>query len=128
MNAPAALECDLLVAGSGTGALSAAGTAAALDLTVVVAEKDAQFGGATAWSGGWRWIHGNPLAVESGHSEPPGAVLSRRARTGVYRPRPPIINWRRAICSSLFGEPISRNLCWRKALFPFTGLVAAMAR
>ena len=46
MNAPATLECDLLVAGSGAGALSTAVTAAAaLGLKVVVAEKTAQFGG-----------------------------------------------------------------------------------
>jgi succinate dehydrogenase/fumarate reductase flavoprotein subunit len=47
------IECDLLVIGSGAGGLSAAVTAAHLGLKVVVAEKESQFGGTTAWSGGW---------------------------------------------------------------------------
>ena len=33
--------------------------------SVLVAEKDAQYGGTTAWSGGWMWIPRNPLAVEA---------------------------------------------------------------
>jgi succinate dehydrogenase/fumarate reductase flavoprotein subunit len=60
------LDCDLLVAGSGAGGLAAAVTAAHLGLRVIVAEKDAQFGGTTAWSGGWMWIPRNPLATEAG--------------------------------------------------------------
>jgi succinate dehydrogenase/fumarate reductase flavoprotein subunit len=65
--AQAATEhCDLLVVGSGAGALSAAVTAAHLGLKVIVVEKDAQFGGTTAWSGGWMWVPRNPLAVEAG--------------------------------------------------------------
>lgn len=61
-----ATECDLLVVGSGAGALSAAVTAAELGLRVIVAEKDPQFGGTTAWSGGWMWIPRNPLARQAG--------------------------------------------------------------
>jgi succinate dehydrogenase/fumarate reductase flavoprotein subunit len=60
------LDCDLLVVGSGAGGLSAAVTAAHLGLKVIVAEKEAQYGGTTAWSGGWMWIPRNPLAVEAG--------------------------------------------------------------
>jgi succinate dehydrogenase/fumarate reductase flavoprotein subunit len=63
-------QVDFLVIGSGAGGLSAAVTAAQLGLKVVVAEKDAQFGGTTAWSGGWMWIPRNPLAVAAGISEP----------------------------------------------------------
>jgi succinate dehydrogenase/fumarate reductase flavoprotein subunit len=59
-------SCDLLVVGSGAGALSAAVTAAHLGLQVIVVEKDAQYGGTTAWSGGWMWVPRNPLAVEAG--------------------------------------------------------------
>lgn len=58
--------CDLLVVGSGAGGLSAAVTAARLGLDVLVIEKEAQFGGTTAWSGGWLWIPGNPLAQQAG--------------------------------------------------------------
>ena len=64
-----AMDCDLLVIGSGAGGLSAAVTAAHLGLKVIVAEKDPQYGGTTAWSGGWMWIPRNPLAVEAGITE-----------------------------------------------------------
>ncbi|MDE2200753.1 MAG: FAD-dependent oxidoreductase [Rhodospirillales bacterium] len=60
------MECDLLVVGSGAGGLAAAVTAAHLGLDVIVAEKAAQFGGTTAWSGGWMWVPRNPLAQEVG--------------------------------------------------------------
>jgi succinate dehydrogenase/fumarate reductase flavoprotein subunit len=59
-------SCDLLVIGSGAGALSAAVTAAHLGQKVIVVEKDPQYGGTTAWSGGWMWVPRNPLAVEAG--------------------------------------------------------------
>ena len=65
-----AVQCDLLVIGSGAGGLSAAVTAAHLGLKVIVVEKDPQFGGTTAWSGGWMWLPRNPLAVEAGIVEP----------------------------------------------------------
>lgn len=58
--------CDLLVVGSGAAGLASAVTAAALGLQVAVVEKDACFGGTTAWSGGWMWIPRNPLAVAAG--------------------------------------------------------------
>jgi succinate dehydrogenase/fumarate reductase flavoprotein subunit len=70
------LDCDLLVIGSGAGGLSAAVTAAHLGLKVIVAEKDPQYGGTTAWSGGWMWIPRNPLAVEAGITEPLDQPLS----------------------------------------------------
>ncbi|MEY4748488.1 MAG: hypothetical protein RIQ60_702 [Pseudomonadota bacterium] len=60
------LHCDLLVIGSGAGALGAAVTAAHLGLQVVVVEKEAVFGGTTAWSGGWMWVPRNPLARAAG--------------------------------------------------------------
>ena len=57
---------DVLVVGSSAGGLSAAVTAASLGLNVIVVEKEAVFGGTTAWSGGWLWIPRNPLAVAAG--------------------------------------------------------------
>ena len=63
-------DCDLLVCGSGAGALSTAVTAQHLGLKVIVIEKEAVFGGTTAWSGGWMWIPRNPLALRSGIAEP----------------------------------------------------------
>ncbi|UFN47677.1 FAD-dependent oxidoreductase [Roseomonas sp. OT10] len=64
------VECDLLVVGSGAGGLSAAVTAAAHGLHVVVAEKEPVLGGTTAWSGGWMWLPRNPLARRAGIDEP----------------------------------------------------------
>jgi succinate dehydrogenase/fumarate reductase flavoprotein subunit len=68
---PAQLSCDLLVIGSGASGLSAAVTAAHHGLKVIVVEKEAVFGGATAWSGGWMWVPGNPLAQRAGIHEDP---------------------------------------------------------
>lgn len=59
-------DCDLLVVGSGGGGLTAALMARHLGLDVIVAEKEAVFGGATARSGGWLWVPGNSLARSAG--------------------------------------------------------------
>jgi succinate dehydrogenase/fumarate reductase flavoprotein subunit len=64
-------DCDLVVVGSGAAGLAAAVTAAWHGLTVIVVEKDAVLGGATAWSGGWMWVPGNPLAKRAGIDEDP---------------------------------------------------------
>lgn len=58
--------CDVLVAGSGAGGLSAAIVAHARGLDVLVAEKEPYFGGTTARSGGWLWVPGNPIAEREG--------------------------------------------------------------
>jgi succinate dehydrogenase/fumarate reductase flavoprotein subunit len=71
MNTPTELNCDLLVIGSGASGLAAAVTAAWHGLKVIVVEKDAVFGGASAWSGGWMWVPGNPLAKRAGIDEDP---------------------------------------------------------
>src|SRR6266853_672884 len=68
---PNRMSCDLLVIGSGASGLAAAVTAASHGLRVIVVEKDAVFGGATAWSGGWMWVPGNPLAKRAGINEDP---------------------------------------------------------
>ncbi len=73
---PNDMQCDLLVIGSGAGGLSAAVTAAHLGLKVLVVEKEAQFGGTTAWSGGWMWIPRNPLAMAAGIQEEASAPLT----------------------------------------------------
>ena len=59
-------ELDLVVVGSGAAGLTAAVTAAAHGLAVLVVEKDAVCGGATAWSGGWIWVPCNRLARADG--------------------------------------------------------------
>jgi len=60
------VDCDFLVIGSGAAGLSAAVTAAWHGLKVLVVEKDAVCGGATAWSGGWMWAPRNPLSMADG--------------------------------------------------------------
>lgn len=65
------VQCDLLVVGSGASGLAAAVTAAWHGLKVVVVEKDDVLGGASAWSGGWMWVPGNPLAKRAGINEDP---------------------------------------------------------
>ena len=69
VSARATVNCDLLVIGSGAGGLSAAVTAAHLGMKVLVVEKDPQYGGTTAWSGGWMWLPRNPLAIAGGIDE-----------------------------------------------------------
>ncbi len=64
-------DCDLLVVGSGAGGLSAAVAATWHGLSVIVVEKEPVLGGATAWSGGWMWVPGNPLAKRAGIHEDP---------------------------------------------------------
>jgi succinate dehydrogenase/fumarate reductase flavoprotein subunit len=64
-------ECDVLVIGSGASGMSAAVTAAAHGLEVVVVEKEPKFGGTTARSGGWLWIPGTSLAKAWGIHEDP---------------------------------------------------------
>ncbi len=64
-----AVECDVLVIGSGAGGLSAAITARLHGLEVTVAEKEPVFGGTTAISGGWLWIPCNPVAVRAGATD-----------------------------------------------------------
>lgn len=66
---PKQMRCDLLVVGSGASGFAAAVTAAWHGLKVIVVEKDRVFGGATAWSGGWMWVSGNPLATRAGINE-----------------------------------------------------------
>ncbi|MBE9373675.1 FAD-dependent oxidoreductase [Saccharopolyspora sp. HNM0983] len=62
-------EYDVIVVGSGAGGLSAAVTAAHRGLRVAVLERAEVCGGATAWSGGWMWTPGNPLAHADGVAE-----------------------------------------------------------
>ncbi|HUD91436.1 FAD-dependent oxidoreductase [Sphingobium sp.] len=66
------LACDVLVIGSGGGALTAAITARKAGMNVIVAEKQDVFGGTTATSGGMLWIPGNhhAPAIEQRLGEP----------------------------------------------------------
>jgi len=65
------IATDLLVIGSGAAGLAAAITARLHGLDVVVVEKEAVFGGTTAWSGGIAWIPGNAHARAAGIADSP---------------------------------------------------------
>jgi 3-oxosteroid 1-dehydrogenase len=60
------LECDVVVVGSGGGALTGAYTAAASGLRTVVLEKTGFFGGTSAYSGGGLFLPGNQAAARGG--------------------------------------------------------------
>ena len=70
---------DLIVIGSGAAGLSAAVTAAHAGAKVLILERAPVIGGTTAWSGGWIWAPGNPLAVRDGlveEKDAPATYLS----------------------------------------------------
>ncbi|MDR5759205.1 FAD-dependent oxidoreductase [Caballeronia sp. LZ035] len=69
------LACDVLVIGSGAGGLATAITARKQGLDVIVVEKEATFGGTTAYSGGVLWIPGNPHARRAGIEDPRAAAI-----------------------------------------------------
>ena len=71
---PQTEEVDLLVVGTGASGMAAALTAAHRGLKVLVVDKQPQFGGTTARSGGWLWVPGTHLATGQGITEPPGAA------------------------------------------------------
>lgn len=62
-------ECDVLVVGSGGGALTGAYTAAREGLSVIVVEASGFFGGTTAYSGGGLWFPCNAALKRAGDQD-----------------------------------------------------------
>jgi succinate dehydrogenase/fumarate reductase flavoprotein subunit len=85
------ITCDLLVIGAGAGGLSTAITARKAGLEVIVIEKEAVFGGTTAFSGGVLWIPGNPHCRAAGASDSRAAALAyMKNETGAFFDAPAV--------------------------------------
>ena len=69
------IDVDVLVVGSGAGALTAAITAHDQGGKVLVVEKSDMYGGTSATSGGGIWIPCNHLMAEHGQSDTPEAAF-----------------------------------------------------
>lgn len=69
-------ECDILVVGSGAGALTAAVVAADGGADVLVVEKGERYGGTSATSGAVLWIPVSHLAREAGAEDSPGEAFT----------------------------------------------------
>lgn len=67
-------DYDVIVAGSGGGALVAAYTAAKAGLRTAVLEKAEVFGGMTAYSGACLWLPGNPVTAKATDANTPEAA------------------------------------------------------
>ncbi|WP_205623062.1 FAD-binding protein [Sciscionella marina] len=81
-------EYDVVVAGSGGGALTGAYTAAREGLSVLVVESTEYFGGTTAYSGGGLWLPGNAALRRAGDDDrPQDARAYYRAVVGERTPR-----------------------------------------
>jgi succinate dehydrogenase/fumarate reductase flavoprotein subunit len=82
-------EADIVVAGSGGGACTAAVFAAEAKASVILLEKGVSFGGTTAKSGGIFWIPNHHLLKQRGIVDTKEDFLRYAARTGyptVYNP------------------------------------------
>ncbi len=69
-------EVDLLIVGSGAGAMTAAICAHDLGASTLLIEKTGQYGGSSAMSGGSLWIPNNHLLSEAGIEDTPEEALS----------------------------------------------------
>lgn len=67
---------DVIVAGSGAAALTAALTASVAGLKVLVLEKTALLGGTSAMSGAGMWVPANHLAIAAGLKDSPEEALT----------------------------------------------------
>ena len=84
-NESKAVTCDVLVVGSGAAGLTAAVTARKAGLDVLLVEKDENFGGTSAISGGQVWIPGNHHAIQAGETDDRAAMIAYLKReTGNY--------------------------------------------
>src|SRR5579862_9088405 len=68
-------DCDVLVIGSGSAALSAALRTSAGGLRVTILEKTSSLGGTSAMSGAGTWVPANHRAAAEGIKDSPAEAL-----------------------------------------------------
>jgi 3-oxosteroid 1-dehydrogenase len=76
------LVCDVVVVGTGIGALVAASTAHSGGASVLILERAAIYGGTSRSSGGTAWICNNPYMRSHGLDDPRDEALAYMARVG----------------------------------------------
>lgn len=76
MTTPAQKTVDILVVGTGAGAMVAAATAAARGARVLMIEKTSLYGGSSAASGGGVWIPASDSALAQGQSDSPDEAFT----------------------------------------------------
>jgi 3-oxosteroid 1-dehydrogenase len=76
VNSPPEKTVDILVVGTGAGAMVAAATAAARGASVLMIEKTALYGGSSAASGGGVWIPASDSAIAQGQSDSPNEAFT----------------------------------------------------
>jgi len=69
-------EVDILIVGSGAGAMTAGIVAADLGARVLLIEKSPQYGGSSAMSGGGLWVPNNHMMEAAGFRDTPEAALT----------------------------------------------------
>ncbi len=77
-------QFDVVVVGSGASAFTAAITARKQGLSVLMVEKDPDFGGTTAFSGGVLWIPGNHHSKTMGEDSREDALTYIKQEAGNY--------------------------------------------
>lgn len=82
--APETLECDLAIIGAGGAGMTAAIKAHDLGLNVIILEKQAFVGGATALSGGSALACGTRIQAEQGVEDSPELCMTDLLRVGEY--------------------------------------------
>ncbi len=76
MRSPTEKIVDILVVGTGAGAMVAAATAAARGASVLMIEKTPLYGGSSAASGGGVWIPASDSAIAQGQSDSPDEAFT----------------------------------------------------
>ena len=108
------LKCDVLVAGSGIGGMSAAVSAARSGADVVVVEKDHRVGGNARWAGGFDIESDTYEGMRADNRE--GDPNLQQALVDDF---PVALDWLRALGVQLIADPDSPGRC---NYFPHQGL------